>query len=145
MAPLTAGLFADGTLPKPVAGQFIGVRINPQIGGGTIASVSTATKTSKFGIPLLDNQAQVMKMFADNPWISMIHCRPPYAALTARAICACLCLVLRVHRFRAHVSHVRVRGTRRYVEFLYCTHTIIFNQLRIPLHACVYKLTKQLV
>ena len=53
----------------------IGVRVNSQIGGGTIAAMSTATSTSKFGVPLADpgTRRQLLQAFRDYPWLTWIH------------------------------------------------------------------------
>ncbi|MFJ8437766.1 type III PLP-dependent enzyme domain-containing protein [Kitasatospora griseola] len=54
----------------------IGVRINPQVGGGSIAAMSTATATSKFGIPLADpgNADRLVDAFRARPWLTWLHC-----------------------------------------------------------------------
>lgn len=53
----------------------IGVRVNCQIGGGTIAAMSTATSTSKFGVPLTDpgNRERLMRAFGEHPWLTWVH------------------------------------------------------------------------
>ena len=53
----------------------IGVRINPQVGVGTIAAMSTATRTSKFGIALDDpgNRRRIVDSYRDRPWLTCVH------------------------------------------------------------------------
>ncbi|WAP56468.1 diaminopimelate decarboxylase [Streptomyces sp. S465] len=53
----------------------LGLRVNPQVGGGTIGALSTATATSKFGIALQDPGARewVVRAFADRPWLTRLH------------------------------------------------------------------------
>ncbi|WUT00611.1 diaminopimelate decarboxylase [Streptomyces sp. NBC_00708] len=53
----------------------IGLRVNPQVGGGSIGAMSTATATSKFGVALRDPGAreQVVKTFAAYPWLTRLH------------------------------------------------------------------------
>ncbi|MGC4950153.1 diaminopimelate decarboxylase [Streptomyces sp. DT224] len=53
----------------------IGLRVNPQVGGGSIGAMSTATATSKFGVALRDPGAreQVVKAFAAHPWLTRLH------------------------------------------------------------------------
>eukprot|EP01102_Stenamoeba_stenopodia_P021551 TRINITY_DN8719_c0_g1_i3.p1 TRINITY_DN8719_c0_g1~~TRINITY_DN8719_c0_g1_i3.p1 ORF type:complete len:373 (-),score=80.98 TRINITY_DN8719_c0_g1_i3:94-1134(-) len=55
--------------------QLIGLRVNPQVGAGTISAMSTATKTSKFGIPLEDdgNTEKVLAAYQQYPWLNCIH------------------------------------------------------------------------
>ena len=53
--------------------SVIGFRINPQVGVGTIAAMSTATYTSKFGVGLEDNRERLLKAYVDNPWLTSIH------------------------------------------------------------------------
>ena len=36
----------------------IGLRINPVVGGGQISAMSTATKLSKFGLPLMEESRE---------------------------------------------------------------------------------------
>ncbi|MFF9769315.1 diaminopimelate decarboxylase [Streptomyces sp. NPDC053086] len=64
------GLLAD----RPSASR-IGVRLNCQVGGGAIAAMSTATSTSKFGVPLADpgNRERLLRAFAEHPWLTWVH------------------------------------------------------------------------
>lgn len=53
----------------------IGLRINPQTGSGSVESVSTASATSKFGIPLHhpDNTRRIVEAYKRHPWLTQIH------------------------------------------------------------------------
>ncbi|MFI9254438.1 diaminopimelate decarboxylase [Streptomyces sp. NPDC053069] len=53
----------------------LGIRVNPQIGGGTIGATSTATETSKFGVALRDEGARewVVRAYLDRPWLTRLH------------------------------------------------------------------------
>ncbi|WP_328399831.1 diaminopimelate decarboxylase [Streptomyces sp. NBC_00390] len=53
----------------------LGLRVNPQIGGGSIDALSTATATSKFGVALRDEGARawVVRAFLGRPWLTRLH------------------------------------------------------------------------
>ncbi|MBW1603363.1 diaminopimelate decarboxylase [Streptomyces sp. JJ66] len=53
----------------------LGVRVNPQVGEGGIGAMSTATATSKFGIPLTDdgNRQRLLDAYAARPWLTWVH------------------------------------------------------------------------
>ena len=52
----------------------LGLRINPVVGGGTIDIVSTATKLSKFGIPVTDDtRDKVIALYKEYPWLTGVH------------------------------------------------------------------------
>ncbi|MDZ8274794.1 diaminopimelate decarboxylase [Microbacterium aquimaris] len=51
----------------------IGLRINPQSGAGSIEAMSTATTTSKFGIGLADYREEIVRAFAERPWLRQLH------------------------------------------------------------------------
>ncbi|MBG0854752.1 diaminopimelate decarboxylase [Streptomyces spinoverrucosus] len=53
----------------------IGLRVNPQVGGGSIEALSTATATSKFGVALRDEGARewVVRAYAERPWLTRLH------------------------------------------------------------------------
>jgi diaminopimelate decarboxylase len=53
----------------------LGVRINPQVGLGGIAAMSTAGDHSKFGIALRDqgNRQLLLDAFLDRPWLRWVH------------------------------------------------------------------------
>ncbi|MFF4158485.1 diaminopimelate decarboxylase [Streptomyces sp. NPDC001678] len=63
----------DGVPPASV--PPLGLRVNPQVGGGSIDALSTATPTSKFGIPLRDEGARewLVRTCAERPWLTRIH------------------------------------------------------------------------
>ena len=53
----------------------IGFRLNPQTGAGRIAAMSTATATSKFGVPLQDAgvSERLIELYAAHPWLTALH------------------------------------------------------------------------
>ncbi|MEU6523816.1 diaminopimelate decarboxylase [Streptomyces sp. NPDC046924] len=64
--------------PAPQTGSSrspVGVRVNPQVGGGAIEALSTATATSKFGVALRDEGARewVVRAYLDRPWLTRLH------------------------------------------------------------------------
>ncbi|MFL4904585.1 diaminopimelate decarboxylase [Streptomyces sp. MMS24-I2-30] len=61
--------------PAAPVGSPVGIRVNPQIGGGSIGATSTATATSKFGVALRDEGARewVIRAFLDRPWLTRLH------------------------------------------------------------------------
>ncbi|WKX70731.1 diaminopimelate decarboxylase [Streptomyces sp. XD-27] len=63
------------TAPGHVPRSPIGLRVNPQLGGGAIDAMSTATATSKFGVGVRDEGARdwVVRAFADRPWLTRLH------------------------------------------------------------------------
>ncbi|MCG3039242.1 diaminopimelate decarboxylase [Streptomyces sp. S1A] len=72
-------LMAPGALPSRPGGRSaspVGLRVNPQLGGGSIGAMSTATATSKFGFALQDEGARefVVRACVERPWITRLHC-----------------------------------------------------------------------
>lgn len=65
-------LVADGA-GQPV--PPLGLRVNPQVGGGSIGALSTATSTSKFGVALNDAGARerVVEAYLERPWMTRLH------------------------------------------------------------------------
>lgn len=55
--------------------SVIGVRVNPVVGSGSIGEMSTATTTTKFGIPLIDeaSRQELVDTIAARPWITQLH------------------------------------------------------------------------
>ena len=53
----------------------IGVRVNPQVGLGSIEATSTAGPTSKFGIPIRDegSRVELVNAFVNRPWLRWVH------------------------------------------------------------------------
>ncbi|WP_328582255.1 diaminopimelate decarboxylase [Streptomyces sp. NBC_00370] len=65
----------DGLVSSAATRSPLGLRVNPQTGGGSIGALSTATATSKFGVALRDEGARawVLRAFAERPWLSRLH------------------------------------------------------------------------
>ncbi|MCB5907542.1 diaminopimelate decarboxylase [Streptomyces pinistramenti] len=65
----------DGLVASAPTGAPLGLRVNPQIGGGSIGAMSTATETSKFGVGLRDAGARdwVVRAYLDRPWLTRLH------------------------------------------------------------------------
>ena len=52
----------------------VGLRINPQVGAGTIAATSVAASSSKFGLPLDQCRSDILAAFVRHPWLNALHC-----------------------------------------------------------------------
>jgi len=65
----------DALMRSATSRSPIGIRVNPQVGGGSIGATSTATATSKFGVALRDEGARewVVRAYADRPWLTRLH------------------------------------------------------------------------
>lgn len=51
----------------------VGVRVNPQVGVGTIATTSVAGRNSKFGVPLSIARSELLPELRDHPWVTGLH------------------------------------------------------------------------
>lgn len=51
----------------------IGLRVNPEVGAGTISTTSVASRTSKFGLPLSKHREEIAAAFAKYPWLTGLH------------------------------------------------------------------------
>jgi diaminopimelate decarboxylase len=65
----------DATVRSAATRSPLGIRVNPQVGGGSIEALSTATATSKFGFALRDEGARewIVRAYADRPWLTRLH------------------------------------------------------------------------
>ena len=51
----------------------VGIRINPQVGTGTILESSVAGEYSKFGVPIKTQKAELIEAFAKYNWLTGVH------------------------------------------------------------------------
>lgn len=65
----------DALMGSAASRSPLGIRVNPQVGGGSIEATSTATATSKFGVALRDEGARewVVQAYRDRPWLTRLH------------------------------------------------------------------------
>lgn len=59
--------------PGTVTTSTFGLRINPQVGTGTIAGSSVAGVYSKFGVPLLSDRQKLEAACTVYPWLTGVH------------------------------------------------------------------------
>ncbi|RKN37373.1 diaminopimelate decarboxylase [Streptomyces hoynatensis] len=80
----------DALVPAHPGHGPLGLRVNPQLGGGAIDAMSTATATSKFGVALRDEGARdwVVRAFRERPWLTGLHCHVGSQGMTLEAMAA---------------------------------------------------------
>ena len=60
-------------LRKTKSKSTIGIRINPQVGTGAIASTSVAGEYSKFGVPIKEKREELIETFLKFDWLTGVH------------------------------------------------------------------------
>lgn len=133
----------NGATPK----GRIGVRINPQLGAGSIAEMSTATPTSKFGIPLRDEGSRqaIIDAYASRPWLNQIHVHSGSQGMAlssmAAGVRAVVDLVADIHAAigRQQITHIDIGGGLP-VNFDSDAHAPSFADYRAALEAEVPEL-----
>ena len=60
-------------LTKTSSSSNIGVRINPQVGSGSIKTTSVAGKISKFGIPINEHRQEIINTYINHTFLNGIH------------------------------------------------------------------------
>eukprot|EP00900_Chrysochromulina_parva_P003768 jgi/Chrpa1/13392/Chrysochromulina_OHIO_Genome00004759-RA len=63
-----------GTLGLGTCRSRIGIRVNPQLGEGSIAATGTIAPMSKFGVPLTEAKAELLQSFRTFRWLTGVHC-----------------------------------------------------------------------
>jgi len=53
--------------------SLVGLRVNPLVGGGTIAHTSVATSGSQFGVHLPSARQRIVDAFSAHPWLCGLH------------------------------------------------------------------------
>lgn len=53
--------------------SIVGIRVNPSVGAGAIAALSTAIPTSKFGVTLDEHHDRILDAFRSLPWLRALH------------------------------------------------------------------------
>ncbi|MDX2624808.1 diaminopimelate decarboxylase [Streptomyces sp. ME02-7008A-1] len=97
-------------LRSPGSPSVLGLRVNPQVGGGSIGAMSTATATSKFGVALRDPGARerVVQTFAERPWLTRLHAHVGSQGCSLELIAAG---IAETYRLAEEINEVL--GTRR--------------------------------
>ncbi|UIJ37197.1 diaminopimelate decarboxylase [Desulfobaculum bizertense] len=55
------------------AKSTFGIRVNPQVGQGSIGATSVAAEYSKFGVPLKTFRKELLEIYRSHPWMTGIH------------------------------------------------------------------------
>ena len=59
---------------NPYINHLFILRVNPVVGEGKIGMMSTASKLSKFGVPLTqETKDRVLELYKTYPWLNGIH------------------------------------------------------------------------
>lgn len=92
--------------------SHIGVRVNPVIGAGTIASTSTASATSKFGVPIYEGplKQQLIAAFKKYPWLDMLHVHTGSQGMGLELVSSGIEKVVAfADEVDAHIGHAQIR------------------------------------
>jgi diaminopimelate decarboxylase len=54
-------------------GNVVGLRINPQVGVGSIGMLSVSGQYSKFGVPLQERRSEIIEAYRRHRWLRALH------------------------------------------------------------------------
>ena len=63
----------DQLLKEIPSSSNIGLRVNPQIGAGSISTTSVAGDYSKFGVPIAEFETEIIRYYQNHDWLNGIH------------------------------------------------------------------------
>ncbi|QEF98772.1 Diaminopimelate decarboxylase [Stieleria maiorica] len=63
----------DEAIRMTGSNSAIGLRINPEVGSGSIAHTSVGSVGSKFGLSISEQRDQIIQAYATHPWLIGIH------------------------------------------------------------------------
>jgi len=98
-----------------VSGSTIGIRINPQVGVGTIAESSVAGEYSKFGVPVTTKRKELGDAFLTYPWLTGVHLH------VGSQGCSMELLLSGIGVLYNFVSEINEKRTATGHELAYCT------------------------
>lgn len=100
-------LVAHGATPAAA-----GIRINPQVGIGAIASTSTAGPTSKFGVPLGDpgSREELVNAYVNRPWLRWVHVHVGSQGIPADLTAAGVAAAMELAEDIEHVRPGQIEG-----------------------------------
>lgn len=85
---------------------LIGLRVNPQVGGGSIALTSVATRSSKFGVPI-ERRDEIIAAFEAYPFLRALHVHVGSQGMLLETLVEG---VARVHSLREEIERRVGRG-----------------------------------
>ncbi len=76
----------DKLLAQGPSDSVIGLRLNPALGAGSIATTSVADRRSRFGVTL-DDPEEVQALYARYPWLTAVHLHVGSQGCTSAPTC----------------------------------------------------------
>ncbi|MFK4149606.1 diaminopimelate decarboxylase [Streptomyces sp. NPDC004065] len=134
----------DALMARTAPRSPLGIRVNPQVGGGSIEALSTATATSKFGVALRDEGARawVVRACLDRPWLTRLH------AHTGSQGIPLYLMAQGVARTYALAEEINARAGRRQIDTLDIGGGLPVNfgsEATTPTHAQYARLLREVV
>ncbi|MBL8481980.1 MAG: diaminopimelate decarboxylase, partial [Rhodocyclaceae bacterium] len=88
--------------------SLVGLRVNPQVGDGSIGMTSVAGSYSKFGLPLDQRRADIIDAYVRHPWLRALHLHVGSQGVSAQQLAAA---VAKVFELRAQI-HAAIGSPR---------------------------------
>ncbi|WP_182865710.1 diaminopimelate decarboxylase [Stieleria mannarensis] len=88
----------DEAIRRGGSKSAIGLRINPEVGSGSIAHTSVGSVGSKFGLSISDQREQIIQAYATHPWLVGIHTHVGSQGCGVKLLCEAVAKVERLRR-----------------------------------------------
>ncbi|WP_197723434.1 diaminopimelate decarboxylase [Desulfovibrio ferrophilus] len=83
-----AGLLGGASIGAAKLHGGIGLRVNPQVGAGAIATTSVAGQYSKFGVPVSECRDEILAAFERYSWLTGLHSHVGSQGCSLEQLCA---------------------------------------------------------
>lgn len=78
--------------------SLIGLRVNTQVGLGSVGMLSVSGAYSKFGVPLGERREQIVEAFIRFPWLRALHLHVGSQGIAERQLASAVALVFELRR-----------------------------------------------